>query len=782
MQDYAAFLESKRLVAPAVGFEVDPADLHPKLFPHQRAITAWALRRGRAAVFAGTGLGKTIIQLVWGQRVCEHTRRPVLILAPLGVVRQTAAEGERFGIPVTVCRSQADVQPGINIANYDILHHFDTAVFGGVVLDECFAKGTMIDTPSGPKPIEECIIGEQILNAAGVDTISDVHRREVPHAIRITVGGRTIVSSPNHPYFTQRGWVGAQDILPGDGILATAEAVRMVRDAVSPYLQAASEAVLRAVLLSELADDPTGDQGQGTQPGSCDEARRQEAGVVRRGVTGSRGGARAHPVAESHEQPRHAGEGLPPVEGHEAQTFRAWGQRNWFDQASTDLAGCARFDMGGGIQFVVGPTDSRLSVELQARLSRTRAANQYRSGWSLAPQPEGRGPEAGCEGPFAGVDGLEVLEPGHPGLEQFRDADGKLYFYDLGATRHPSFSVNGLLVHNSSILKAFAGATKKALIAAFRETPFRLCCTATPAPNDTAELCNHADFLSVMSPKDMITIFFTAKGDTGDSRFRLKAHARTAFFEWMASWAMSLTRPSDLGYPDDGYLLPPLQINPLIIPTGWRPADQLVFTGLKGVTQRAAVRRDTLSARVDAAAEVVRAEPGEQWLIWRKLLDEGRALAKELPGAVHVEGKDAPEHKAEMLAAFAAGQIPWLITDPAIAAFGMNFQLCARELFVGLSDSYEQYFQGIRRCWRFGQTRPVRAWIVLSDAEEAVYENVLRKEREHEDTMRELLAAIEDAERREIRNVRRREDYLPTVDMVLPDWLRSVEAPEEMAV
>ena len=394
MNDYQAFLESKRLIAPSVGFEVAPQDLSPALFDFQATIVRWALKKGRAAVFAYTGLGKTIMQLEWARLVAEYTGLPVLILAPLAVAQQTVSEGEKFGIPVTLCRSQADMRPGVNIANYEMLHHLDPQAFGGVVLDE------------------------------------------------------------------------------------------------------------------------------------------------------------------------------------------------------------------------------------------------------------------------------------------------------------------------SSILKNFSGVIKRRLIEAFRQTPFRLCCTATPAPNDTVELCNHADFLGVMSPQEMVSIFFTPKGqDSAAGHFRLKAHARKHFWRWMASWSISLRRPSDLGFADEGFALPPLRIKHISVATDWKPEGQLFFTGLKGVTDRAQVRRSTLEERGNEVVRLVAEEPEEQWLLWCGLNDEGRAIRKLLTGAVEVQGPDTPEVKAAALQRFAAGDIRYLVTKPSIAGMGMNFQACARMAFVGLGDSFEAYFQALRRCWRLALGR-----------------------------------------------------------------------------
>lgn len=459
MQDhYTDFLASKRLIVPACGVDVPEDALNAALFPFQRDLVRWALRKGRSALFTDTGTGKTLMQLVWAEHAAERT----LILAPLAVARQTVAEGQRFGIPVTYARSQDQAAPrGITITNYEMLSHFDPAAFGAVVLDE------------------------------------------------------------------------------------------------------------------------------------------------------------------------------------------------------------------------------------------------------------------------------------------------------------------------SSILANFSGVTKKALVAAFRQTPMRLCCTATPAPNDIVELTNHADFLGVMKATDMVTTFFISKGkDQKDGKFRLKSHARKPFFRWLASWAMALKRPSDLGYSDDGYNLPPLDIRGELVGTDYVPPGYLFPVGLHGVQDRAAVRRGTLADRVERALSIVRAEPDEPWLIWCGLNDEANAITAGIPGAVNVEGADTPEHKAEVLTDFAEGRLRVLVTKPSIAGFGLNLQRCARMLFVGLSDSYQTYYQSIRRCWRYGQTRAVTAHIVLSELEQPIYENVLRKESEAAELHRELIANVAAFERIELGVVPdERDPYEPTARPTLPAWL-----------
>ncbi len=338
---------------------------------------------------------------------------------------------------------------------------------------------------------------------------------------------------------------------------------------------------------------------------------------------------------------------------------------------------------------------------------------------------------------------------------------------------HATFAA--VVLDESSILKAYSGTTKRALVESFRATPYRLACTATPAPNDLEELCNHADFLGVMSPAEMRSTFFIADSRGEFMKYRIKGHAEGAFYEWMASWAMACRTPEDLGFDGAGYHLPRLSISDPIIATGWTADGHLFTTELNGITERAQVRRDTLAARVAAAVRLVEAEPEEQWLIWCGMNDEADLMTAALRslGAVNVQGSDHPDVKAKALLDFAAGDLPILVTKPSIAGFGMNFQTCARMVFVGLSDSYESYYQSIRRCYRFGQTRPVDVHIVLADVERVIVQNVRAKEAVARETTRGLVAAIAAENRRELfHGTSKGDDYEPSRQPTIPTFLR----------
>jgi DNA modification methylase len=414
--EYADFLATKRLTVEPCGFAVDRAALPAALYPFQADLVAWALRLGKAALFCNTGLGKTPMQLAFADAVCRHTGGDALILAPLAVAQQTAREAAKFGIAVTLCRSAADVRPGINIANYERLHLFDAAHFVCVVLDE------------------------------------------------------------------------------------------------------------------------------------------------------------------------------------------------------------------------------------------------------------------------------------------------------------------------SSILKSFDSATRTTIIELFARTPYKLACTATPAPNDHMELGNHAEFLGVMARVEMLAMLFTHDGGE-TQKWRLKGHATGDFWRWVCSWAVMLRAPSDLGYDDGAFALPPLTMHQHTIESVAAPPGYLFAVEAQTLTERRDARRASLAERVAATAALANADD-ETWLIWCDLNDESRALTKAIRGAVEVTGSDDPDDKAQRALDFVDGKIRVLVSKPSIFGFGLNFQHCARVAFVGLSDSWEAYYQAIRRCWRYGQARPVECHVVTSTAEGAVVANIERKERD----------------------------------------------------
>lgn len=302
-----------------------------------------------------------------------------------------------------------------------------------------------------------------------------------------------------------------------------------------------------------------------------------------------------------------------------------------------------------------------------------------------------------------------------------------------------------VVLDESSILKAFDGKTRGRLIDAFRSTRYRLCCTATPSPNDIAELANHAEFLGLMTRAEFLATWFVHD----DAGWRMKKHARAPFFRWLASWAVALRTPSDLGYSDDGYILPPLRIQDRIVAAS-KPPEGMLFHDMaaKGIQGRIAARCASIPDRVAAAAEIAQ-QPG-QWLIYCGLNDESTALARAIPGAVEIRGSDTYVEKKQAILGFIAGTHRVVVSKLKIVGFGLNFQHCHQMIFCGIGDSYEGYYQGIRRIWRFGQTSPVDVHIIVSEAETGVVRNVRKKEQAALAMSRELLSELRDFEREEL--------------------------------
>lgn len=301
----------------------------------------------------------------------------------------------------------------------------------------------------------------------------------------------------------------------------------------------------------------------------------------------------------------------------------------------------------------------------------------------------------------------------------------------------PAGAFDAVVLDESSILKQSTGATRTMLIDWAADVPHRLACSATPAPNDPEELTNQAEWLGRMSRTHMLAAYFIHDQDG----WRLKGHARQPMMRWMAQWAVALTKPSDVGGDDSGYILPGLEVIPEIVQAEVEAEGQLFATDIGGVTGRSEMRRKTLRARVDRAAKLVANEPGP-WILWCGLNSEADALADAIRRAVNVHGALDPDEKARLLLGFADGDFDVLITKPSIASQGLNYQHCNRMAFVGLGDSYEQYYQAIRRCYRYGQTEVVRAHVIVSDLETQIAANVARKEQQASQITRELVAEM----------------------------------------
>lgn len=342
--------------------------------------------------------------------------------------------------------------------------------------------------------------------------------------------------------------------------------------------------------------------------------------------------------------------------------------------------------------------------------------------------------------------------------------DEKIVIANYEMIEHFDFTqFAGLVIDESSILKSFTGKIRNQIIEMGAAIPFRLACTATPAPNDFMELGNHAEFVGSMGRTEMLAMFFVHDG--GDTaKWRLKGHAQSEFWKWVCSWAVMIRKPSDLGYDDRNFILPKLSVSQTTVRCSV-PSDGMLFAmEAQTLQERITARRNSIVDRVNEAAQLVASQPDQQWLIWCKLNEESRQLAAAINGAVEVKGADSQEFKEKTLLGFAAGEVQILVSKPEIAGFGMNFQSCHNMIFVGLSDSFEQYYQAVRRCWRFGQEKPVNVHIVTADIEGAVVSNINRKEADAERMAREMVSQMREINRENIKGIERsKSEYMRDV-------------------
>ena len=322
----------------------------------------------------------------------------------------------------------------------------------------------------------------------------------------------------------------------------------------------------------------------------------------------------------------------------------------------------------------------------------------------------------------------------------------------------------GVVLDESSILKSFTGKVRNTIIDNFRHTPYKLACTATPAPNDYMELGNHSEFLGVMTRSEMLSMYFVHDGGQ-TSKWRLKGHAEDKYWEWMASWSVFIDNPKNLGYEVAGYDLPKLNIHEIVAD------DMPVVYGKLTLTQRRNARRESLDVRCKRAADIIN-HSNDNWIVWCDLNDESAKLASLINNSVEVKGSDKSSHKRDSMLDFANDKIKCLVTKPSIAGFGMNWQNCNNMIFVGLSDSYEAYYQAIRRCWRFGQDKEVNVYIIISSQEGTVKENIERKQQDTEKMQQAMIKLTKDITAKELKQTTRITTmYEPNMEMQLPNWI-----------
>jgi DNA modification methylase len=295
----------------------------------------------------------------------------------------------------------------------------------------------------------------------------------------------------------------------------------------------------------------------------------------------------------------------------------------------------------------------------------------------------------------------------------------KLHKFDLS-------KFGGVVLDESSILKSYTSKTRTQLIDSFQSFKYRLACSATPSPNDFMELGNHTEFLGICSREEMLAEYFI-HDSSNTQKWRLKKHAEKEFWRFVAGWAAVIEKPSDLGYEDEGFSLPELCVTNEVVEPDEMKRDGLFFEVAQTLSERRDARKESIEDRVKRAADIANSTE-EPVLVWCDLNYESKMLTDSIPDAVEITGSDADSHKENAMMDFTDGKIRVLVTKPSIAGFGMNWQHCRKMIFVGLSDSYEAYYQAVRRCWRFGQKSDVDVHVITSIREGRVVENINKKD------------------------------------------------------
>ena len=330
------------------------------------------------------------------------------------------------------------------------------------------------------------------------------------------------------------------------------------------------------------------------------------------------------------------------------------------------------------------------------------------------------------------------------------EADGEIIITNYEMVEHFDIqSYAGVVLDESSILKSHDSKTRAKIIEMFRDTPYKLSCTATPSPNDHMELGNQAEFLGVMTATEMLAMFFVHDG--GDtSQWRLKGHGKTRFWEWMSKWSVCVRNPADLGFNGDAYILPGLNLNEHIIPSKDALPGQL-FSGLaQTLTERREAKRQSMTDRVKLTADMVNSHTRPA-IVWCHLNDESKALAEAIPDAVEVTGSMTADQKEKAIMAFTHGEKRVIVSKPSICGFGMNWQHCADMVFAGLDDSFESYYQAVRRCYRFGQKSIVNVHLVSAESEGAVKANLERKQAQANDMAESMVSHMRELTKQTIK-------------------------------
>jgi len=351
------------------------------------------------------------------------------------------------------------------------------------------------------------------------------------------------------------------------------------------------------------------------------------------------------------------------------------------------------------------------------------------------------------------------------------DGKNRIYIanYEMQSHIDPAL-FSGVVLDESSILKNQMGRTRIDMIERWGTVPYRLSCTATPSPNDFMELGNQSEFLGIMTMIEMLAMFFVNDA-SNTGTWRLKGHGKKKFWEWMAKWAVVIRKPSDLGFKDEGYNLPPLNLIEHEIQVAQIDEGELFARPAVTMNERRKAKRDSIKQRVEMAASLVN-DNKESWIVWCHLNDESAGLSAAIPDAVEVKGADDIDVKETRLMSFTNNESRVLVSKPSICGYGMNWQHSHNMVFVGLDDSFEKFYQAIRRQWRFGQDKEVNVHIVVSDGEGAIKKNIERKQKQHDEISAQMVLHMKEIMQKEIFGASiEKTQYNPQIKMELPKWI-----------
>jgi len=368
------------------------------------------------------------------------------------------------------------------------------------------------------------------------------------------------------------------------------------------------------------------------------------------------------------------------------------------------------------------------------------------------------------EGQKFGIDVEYIREP------KFTNARIHITNYEMLKNFNPD-DYGAIVLDESSILKGMDGKFRRYVTDFASTIPYRLSCTATPSPNDFMELGTQSEFLGIMSQTEMLAMFFIHDGED-TSKWRLKGHGKRKFWEWLATWACVIRSPADLGYDATGYDLPPIEYHEHIIET--EPTASLFVEVAQGLQERNKARKESVIDRVKIAVDAVSSMGDEPVVVWCNLNEESQMLSDSIPDLVEVAGADTPAHKEKAAIDFVDGNVQGIISKPSIYGFGLNWQHCNQMVFVGLSDSWEKYYQAIRRCYRFGQKRTVHVHIISADTEGGVVANIKRKEKQNRELSEQMVSLMREFMEKEIRGSRiEKTEYNPSNTIQFPSFLRA---------